>query len=149
MDEAICAKPRDVMLIVEDSASDVRLIKECLRESGTLGEASVVDDGAAAMAFLRRQGAYADAPRPALILLDLNLPKMNGREVLAQVKSDADLKRIPVVILTSSDADEDVVTCYELGANCYVTKPIGLDEFARVIRSLAAFWLTVARLPEE
>ena len=149
MNAAGSGRPRRVLLVVEDSPSDVRLVKECLRESEAFLEPNVVNNGAEAMAFLRREGTYAGAPRPDLILLDLNLPGMSGREVLARSKADDDLRRIPVVVLTSSDAYEDIAACYDLGANCYVTKPICLDEFARVIQTLAKFWLTAARLPEE
>lgn len=137
-----------VLLAVEDNAADARLIRECLKDAHAQVEISVVDNGMAAMAFLRRQGPYEHAPRPGLVLLDLRLPVKSGREVLAEMKQSEDLKTIPVVILTSSDADEDIAACYEQGANCYVTKPMDLDAFAHALQSIADFWLVVARLPK-
>jgi two-component system, chemotaxis family, response regulator Rcp1 len=136
------------ILMVEDSPGDVRLTVEALREAKVLNHISVVEDGVEAMAFLRREGEYADAPRPDLILLDLNLPRKDGREVLAQVKTDPSLALIPIVVLTTSQAEQDVLKSYELHANCYVTKPVDLDQFISVIKSVESFWLTVVRLPK-
>jgi len=136
------------ILLVEDSPGDVRLTKEALKEGKVLNHLNVVGDGVEALAFLRKQGAYANALRPDLILLDLNLPKKDGREVLEAIKSDSDLKRIPVVILTTSDAEKDVLKSYELHANCYVTKPVDLEQFITVVRSVEDFWLTVVKLPK-
>ena len=135
------------ILLVEDSAADVRLTREALKEAKIVNTLHVVPDGVAAMDFLRKQGPYAASPRPDLILLDLNLPKMDGREVLAEVKKDEDLKRIPVVVLTTSQAEEDVVRTYNLHANAYVTKPVDLKQFLSVIRAIEEFWLAVVTLP--
>lgn len=137
------------ILLVEDNAGDARLAQEALKDSKILNNVSVVEDGVEAMAFLRQQGAYATSPRPDLILLDLNLPKKDGREVLAEIKSDDRLKRIPVVILTTSKAEEDIIKSYDLHANCYITKPIDLEQFMRVVKSIEDFWLTVVRLPTQ
>ena len=137
-----------VLLVVEDNAADARLIKECLKDTQDLVELSVVGDGMKAMEFLRQQGPYEHARRPDIVLLDLHLPLKNGRAVLAEMKQDKELKRIPVVILTSSEADDDIAQCYELGANSYVTKPMDLDAYSRAVQSLADFWLVVARLPK-
>ncbi len=139
-------KPVEILL-VEDSPADVRLAKEALKEAKVLNNLNVVDDGIKAMQFLRRQERYAKAPRPDMILLDLNLPRKDGREVLDEVKKDQDLKRIPVVILTTSQADEDVVRAYNLHCNCYITKPVDFQQFMHVIKSIENFWLTVVRLP--
>jgi CheY-like chemotaxis protein len=135
------------ILLVEDNPGDVRLTQEMLKESKILNRLSAVGDGEEAMAFLLRQGEYAEAPRPDLILLDLNLPKKDGREVLAQIKTDARLKRIPVVVLTSSDAEQDILRSYDLHANCYVTKPVDLEQFIKVIKIIEEFWLTIVKLP--
>jgi two-component system, chemotaxis family, response regulator Rcp1 len=140
------ANPIEI-LMVEDSPGDVRLTLEALKEAKVLNNFSVVEDGVEAMAFLRREGKHADAPRPDLILLDLNLPKKDGREVLAEVKSDDSLKAIPVVVLTTSQAEQDIVRSYQLHANCYITKPVDLDQFMTVVRSVESFWLTVVQLP--
>ena len=121
------------ILLVEDNPGDVRLTEEALREGKVWNHLSVVPDGVAALEFLRRRGAYADAPRPDLILLDLNLPKKDGREVLAEIKQDERLRRIPVVILTTSKAEEDVLRTYNLHANCYITKPVDLEQFINVV----------------
>lgn len=137
------------ILLVEDNQGDARLVKEALREGQVQSHLSVVPDGVEAMAFLRRQGAYVAVPRPDLILLDLNLPRKDGREVLAEVKSDPGLKRIPVVVLTTSEAEQDILTTYELHANWYIIKPIGLDQFITVVKSILDFWLTVVALPPE
>lgn len=134
-------------LLAEDNPGDVRLTREALRESKISNNLNVVPDGVEAMAFLRREGQYADAPRPDVILLDLNLPKKDGREVLAEVKADPNLRLIPVVIITSSEAEQDVLKTYELHANCYVTKPVDLEQFIKVIQSIETFWLTIVTLP--
>ncbi len=141
-------RPAEVLL-VEDNPGDARLTLEALKEGKVLNRVSVVSDGVEAVAFLRRQGPYADAPRPNLILLDLNLPKKDGREVLAEIKADPGLKRIPVVILTTSQAEEDIAKTYDLHANCYVTKPVDLDKFLEVVRSIEDFWLAIVQLPRE
>src|SRR5580692_8237250 len=130
------------VLLVEDSAGDVRLMREAFREANREIRMHVASDGLEAMAFLRRTGIHADAPRPDLILLDLNLPKMDGREVLAMVKQDRALKTIPTVILTTSDAAADIAKSYELQANCYLRKPVELDKFEKLVRSINEFWLT-------
>lgn len=134
-------------LLAEDNPGDVRLTQEALRDSKISNHLNVVPDGIEAIAFLRREGKYADAPRPDVVLLDLNLPKKDGREVLAAIKSDPELKRIPVVIITSSEAEQDILRTYELHANCYVTKPVDLDQFIKVIQSIETFWLTIVKLP--
>jgi CheY-like chemotaxis protein len=141
------ATPFDVLL-VEDNPGDVDLTREALEDAKMYIRLSVVSDGEQALAFLRREGAYADAPRPDLIFLDLNLPRLDGRGVLAAVKQDPDLRRIPVVVLTSSAAEQDIVRAYELNANCYVTKPVDLEQFITVVRSVEQFWLTVVKLPQ-
>lgn len=135
------------ILLVEDSPGDARLAMEALKEAKVLNHISVVPDGVEAMAFLRRQDGYGDVPRPDLILLDLNLPKKDGREVLAEVKADPSLQHIPVVILTTSQAEQDIMRSYRLHANCYITKPVDLDQFLEVIKSVENFWLTVVKLP--
>jgi CheY-like chemotaxis protein len=139
-------KPLQVLL-VEDSPSDVRLTREALRESQLLNNLSVVGDGIEALSYLRRQDGYAEAVHPDLVLLDLNLPKKDGREVLAEIKADPALRRIPVVVLTTSSAEEDVIKTYDLHANCYITKPLDLDRFIRVIKSIEDFWVGVVKLP--
>lgn len=135
------------ILLVEDNPGDVRLTREALREGRMPTRLSVVGDGEEAPDFLHRRGRHAAAPRPDLILLDLNLPRMDGREVLAAIKSDDALRRIPVVVLTSSLAEPDVLASYQLSANCYVAKPVDYEQFIRVVRAIEEFWLTVARLP--
>jgi CheY-like chemotaxis protein len=135
------------ILLVEDSPGDVRLTREALKEGQLQVRLSVVGDGESALAFLHRQDPYAQAPRPDLVLLDLNLPRMGGHEVLARIKGDAGLRRIPVVMLSSSQAEQDVRASYDLHANCYIAKPVELDQFLRVVRSIEEFWLTVAKLP--
>ena len=142
----INAKPVDVLL-VEDNPGDVRLTREALKESKLWTNLHVVEDGEAALFFLRQEGAYADAPRPDIILLDLNLPKRDGREVLSIIKADENLKRIPVVILTTSDSEEDILKSYNLNANCYITKPVDFEQFIRVVRAIEDFWLTIVKLP--
>jgi len=135
------------ILLVEDNAGDARLAQEALKDSKILNNVNVVDDGVEAMAFLHRQGKYAKSPRPDLVLLDLNLPKKDGREVLGEMKAADALKRIPVVVLTTSKAEEDIARSYDLHANCYITKPIDLVQFMTVVKSIEDFWLTVVRLP--
>jgi CheY-like chemotaxis protein len=139
-------KPINILL-VEDNPGDADLAREALENSKMNNNLQVVDDGEKAMAFLRREGAYTDVPRPDLILLDLNLPKKDGRQVLAEIKSDGSLKRIPVVILTTSRAEEDVLKTYDLHANCFITKPIDLNQFLHVVRSIEDFWLSIVVLP--
>lgn len=134
---------------MEDNPGDVRLTKEALGESKVRNRISVVPDGEEAMAFLRQEGKYKDAPRPDLILLDLNMPRKDGREVLADVKRNPDFKKIPVVILTSSSAEQDIVQSYDLHANAYVTKPVGFEKFISVVRQIEDFWLEVVKLPRE
>jgi CheY-like chemotaxis protein len=146
MTEPAHARPLEILL-VEDNPGDVVLTREALREGRTQPRLSVATDGEMALARLRRQGAFADAPRPDLILLDLNVPRLGGRDVLAAIKGDERLRRIPVVVLTSSEADQDVAATYDLHANCYIIKPVDLEDFLRVIRSIEDFWLSVARLP--
>ena len=139
--------PMDVLL-VEDNPGDVRLTQEAFRDANRSIHLHVASDGVEALAFLRREGAYADAPRPGMILLDLNLPRMDGREVLAHIKEDDSLKRIPTVILTTSDAEVDIVKSYQLQANCYLNKPVQLDAFEGLVKSINDFWLTKVKLPQ-
>ena len=139
-------KPIEILL-VEDNPGDVRLTIEALKEAKVINHLTVVKDGVEALAFLRRQGSYTTAPRPHLILLDLNLPRKDGREVLADIKTDDNLKRIPVVVLTTSQDEQDVLKSYNLHANCYITKPVDLDQFVRVVRSIEDFWLGIVVLP--
>jgi two-component system, chemotaxis family, response regulator Rcp1 len=135
------------VLLVEDSPGDVRLTQEAFRDSDPEVHLQVASDGVEAMAILRQQGSYRDSPRPDLILLDLNLPKMDGREVLALIKEDSDLKTIPTIILTTSAAEADIVKSYELQANCYLSKPVQLVAFESLVRSINDFWLTKVQLP--
>ncbi len=135
------------ILLVEDNPGDVRLTREALKEARVTNALHVAVDGVDAMAFLRGEPPHAGAPRPDIILLDLNLPRMDGREVLAAIKADPDLKRIPVVLLTTSADERDILTSYNLHANCYVTKPVDLHQFYRVIASIETFWLAVVKLP--
>ena len=135
------------ILLVEDSPSDAEFTAEALKEAKVRNHLSLVEDGVQAMEFLRRQGKYAQAPRPDLIMLDLNLPRKDGREVLAELKADASLKMIPVVVLTTSRAEEDVLRAYQLHANCYITKPVDFQQFLNVVRSIESFWLFVVTLP--
>ena len=137
------------LLLIEDSEPDVRLTMEALREAKVKNRLWVVEDGVEAMAFLRQQNGHADAPRPDLILLDLNLPRKDGREVLREIKADESLKRIPVVVLTTSRSEEDVLRAYELHANCYITKPVDFNRFMEVVKSIEDFWLTVVKLPDD
>jgi chemotaxis family two-component system response regulator Rcp1 len=135
------------ILLVEDSPGDARLAREALQDAKVRNHLHWVDNGEEAMCFLRKEGKHARVPRPDLILLDLNLPRKDGREVLAEIKGDADLKRIPVVILTVSKDEEDVLKTYNLHANCFITKPIDLNQFIKIVKSIEDFWLTVVKLP--
>lgn len=140
-------KPIEVLL-VEDSPGDVRLTQEALRDSNRAIHLHVASDGVEAMAFLRKEGAHVRVPRPDLILLDLNLPKMDGREVLAQIKSDESLRTIPTIILTTSEAEADIVKSYQLQANCFLSKPVQLADFESLVKSIKDFWLTKVKLPQ-
>jgi len=137
------------ILLVEDSPSDADLTVDAFSEARVLNNLHWVEDGVEALTFLRRQGQYSDVPRPDLILLDLNMPKKDGREVLAEIKADSQLKRIPVIILTTSAAERDILKTYELNGNCYVTKPIDVEQFMSVVKLIEAFWLAVVQLPSE
>jgi CheY-like chemotaxis protein len=136
------------ILLVEDDPADVELTRETMAGSKITTHLHVVEDGVEALAFLRREGKYVEAHRPDLILLDLNLPRMDGRTLLKEMRADANLQSIPVVVLTTSQAEEDIVKSYRLGANCYITKPVGLAQFARVVNSIEEFWFTIVRLPK-
>jgi CheY-like chemotaxis protein len=140
------ARPVEILL-VEDSPSDTDLTIEALREAKVRNHLSIAEDGVAALEFLRRQGKHAGAPRPDLIMLDLNLPRKDGREVLAEIKSDNDLKTIPVVVLTTSRAEQDVLQAYKHHANCYITKPVDFEQFLNVVHSIESFWLMLVTLP--
>ena len=146
LDTTDVCRPIDILL-VEDNPGDVRLTIEAFKEGKVRNKLHVVEDGMEAMAFLKKEGKYSDVPRPDLILLDLNMPKKSGREVLAEVKSDENLKKIPIVILTTSKAEEDVLRSYDMHANCYITKPVDLDQFVRVIKTIKEFWFSIVRLP--
>lgn len=135
------------ILLVEDNPADVRLTVEAFKEVKLSNNLNVVEDGVEAMAFLRREGKYGDVPRPDIILLDLNLPRKSGREVLEEIKTDQNLKRIPVVILTMSNAEEDILKTYNLHANCYITKPVDLNQFIKIVKSIENFWLSIVKLP--
>ena len=135
------------LVIVEDNSADVRLTIEALKDAKLYNHLTVAKNGAETLTILRREGKYGEVRRPDLILLDLNLPKMDGREVLAEIKADPGLKRIPVVVFTTSNAEDDITKTYDLHANCYVTKPVDLDQFVRVVRAIEEFWLTVVKLP--
>lgn len=137
------------ILLVEDNPGDVRLTQEAFKEAKIRNNLSIARDGEEAMAYLRKEGQYSGATRPVIILLDLNLPKKDGREVLAEVKADESLMQIPVVILTTSSAEEDIVKTYKLHANCYITKPVDLDQFMKIVQTIEDFWLTVVRLPKK
>ncbi len=142
-----CARPVEILL-VEDNPGDARLTKEALRESKIHNNLYHVRDGVEALAFLRRESSFENAPVPDIILLDLNLPRKNGRQVLSELKQDPILRRIPVVVLTTSEAKTDVLYSYELHANCYITKPVELDQFIAIVRSIEKFWLTIVTLPK-
>jgi CheY-like chemotaxis protein len=137
------------ILLVEDNPGDVRLTREALKEGKIRNNLNVVGDGVEALRYLRREGPYAESTRPDLILLDLNLPRMDGREVLEAVKADPSLRLIPVVVLTSSAAEQDIVRAYDLHANCYVSKPVDLDQFIHVVKSIEDFWFSIVKLPPE
>jgi CheY-like chemotaxis protein len=140
------AKPAEILL-VEDNPGDVRLTIEALKEGKVRNHLRVVNDGVEALDYLHQRGAYADAVRPDIILLDLNLPRMDGREVLEEIKRDPKLRRIPVVVLTTSSSEEDILRSYDLHVNCYITKPVDMDQFIRVIKAIDTFWFDVVRLP--
>lgn len=146
MSDKLWGRPIEI-LMVEDNPGDVRLTQEAFKDTKVRNNLHVVEDGVEAMAFVRREGRYADKPRPDVILLDLNLPKKDGREVLKEIKGDPDLKRIPVVILTISQDEQDILKTYNLHANCYITKPIDLDQFLKVMNAVESFWLTIVKLP--
>jgi chemotaxis family two-component system response regulator Rcp1 len=148
MNGRIIGRPMEILL-VEDNPGDLRLTVEALKESKVRNKLHFAENGVEAMAFVHRQGKYANAPHPDLILLDLNLPKKDGREVLAEIKADPQLKRIPVVILTISKAQEDILRTYDLHANCYITKPVDFEQFITVVKSIEDFWLTLVKLPSE
>jgi len=135
------------ILLVEDNPGDARLAQEALKEGRMSSRLAVVVDGVEGMSYLRREGEYAAAPRPNLVLLDLNLPRKDGRQVLAEMKADPDLRRIPVVVLTTSQAEQDITRCYDLHANCYITKPVDLDRFISVVRSIEEYWCSVVTMP--
>jgi two-component system, chemotaxis family, response regulator Rcp1 len=137
------------VLLVEDNPGDVELTIEALEESKLLINLNVANDGEQALRFLKREGEYADAPRPDLILMDLNMPRMDGREALAQIKQDENLHHIPIVVLTTSEAEQDILLTYDLHANCYITKPVDFDQFTKVVRAIEGFWFTVVKLPSE
>ena len=147
---SVSASGRPVqILLVEDNPGDADLTRETLQECKLLNHMSVVNNGVEAMAYLRREGKYVDAALPDLILLDLNLPKKDGREVLAEIKVDRLLRRIPVVVLTTSSAEKDILETYDLHANCYITKPVNLDQFSAVVKAIEEFWFTIVKLPPE
>lgn len=135
------------VLLVEDDPGDVELTKEGLQDAKVLVNLHVVDDGEKAIKFLRREPPYSDAVRPDLILLDLNMPRKNGQETLKEIKADATLRSIPVIILTTSEAEIDIVRCYDLGANCYISKPIGFEAFTKVVSMIEEFWFTIVKMP--
>ena len=137
------------ILLVEDSPADVLLTREAFEQNRIVNRIHVAEDGVQAMDFLYRRGEYASAPRPDLILLDLTLPRKNGREVLAEIKADPDLRKIPIVVLTTSNAEEDILRAYDLNANCYVIKPVGFDNFMQAVQSIRHFWFSVVTLPSE
>ncbi len=146
MSDIIAVRPIEI-LMVEDNPGDVRLTKEALKDAKVSNTLHVVEDGVAAIDFLYHRDGHGGAPRPDLILLDLNLPKKNGREVLEEIKRDAHLRMIPVVILTTSQAEEDVLRAYSLHANCYITKPVDFKQFAKIVRTIEDFWLSIVTLP--
>lgn len=146
MSDVASKRPIEILL-VEDNAGDVRLVMETFREGKIDNRISVAEDGVEALAFLRREGKYRAVPRPDLILLDLSLPRKNGQEVLAEIKKDAQLKRIPVCVITSSAAEKDIIQAYDNYVNCYLTKPVDLEQFIGVVRSVEDFWLSIVKLP--
>lgn len=142
--------PRPIhILMVEDDPADIRLTQEALKNKKVLTTMDTVPDGVEAMAYLRREGSYADIQLPDLIFLDLNMPRMDGREVLSELQKDPKLRRIPVIVLTTSEGEEDILCAYEMNANCYITKPVDWKQFIRVVELIEDFWLTVVRLPKE
>ena len=145
-DKKIDSKPIDILL-VEDNPGDVRLTKEALKDAKVLNEIYVARDGVEAMQFVNKEGSFSSAPMPDLILLDLNLPRKDGREVLAEIKKDPKLKHIPIVVLTTSKADEDIIRTYNLHANAYITKPVDLNRFVEIMHALEEFWFTIVKLP--
>lgn len=145
---SIRSRPIEVLL-VEDNPGDVRLTREALREGKVRNRLHIAEDGVEALAFLRREEPFHDAVRPDVILLDLNLPRKDGREVLEEIKSDPDLRNIPVVVLTSSQAEQDIVRAYDLHANCFISKPVDLEQFITVVKSIESFWFTIVKLPSE
>ena len=148
MSLAKAGRPIEILMI-EDSVDDIEITMEALKDAKVRNNLAVVRDGIEAMAYLRGQDEYKDATRPDVIFLDLNMPRMDGRQVLEQIKSDPGLQKIPVVVLTTSEADEDILKAYELHANCYITKPVDMAQFIKVVRSIEDFWFTVVRLPPE
>ena len=146
MNRSELGRPVEILL-VEDNPGDAELTAEALRHGKVFNQMHVVEDGEAAMAFLRHQEQYASVPRPDVVLLDLNLPRKDGREVLAEIKADDELKQIPVIVLTTSEAEEDILRAYNLAVNCYITKPVDLDQFIKVVRAIEDFWFTVVKLP--
>ena len=146
MNRSELGRPVEILL-VEDNPGDAELTAEALRHGKVYNQMHVVEDGEAAMAFLRHEGKYPDVPRPDVILLDLNLPRKDGREVLAEIKADDELKQIPVIVLTTSEAEEDILRAYNLAVNCYITKPVDLDQFIKVVKAIEDFWFTVVKLP--
>ncbi|TET56676.1 MAG: response regulator [Dehalococcoidia bacterium] len=148
MNSQVAERPMEILL-VDDNPGDVRLTAEALKDGKVENKLHTAKDGMEAIAFLRRKGRYTDAPRPDLILLDLNMPRMNGRQVLAEIKEDSALRHIPVVILTGSREMDDIVNMYDLHANCYVTKPIDFEQFTMMVKSITDFWLTIVKLPSE
>lgn len=148
MNNSLSATHLIEILMVEDNPGDVRLTREAMKEGKVNNRLSVVGDGVQALEFLRHQGRFADAPRPDLILLDLNLPRKDGREVLAELKADPEFKRIPVVVLTTSQAEQDVLRAYDLHANCYITKPVDFNQFMQVVQQIDDFWVNVVTLPK-
>jgi two-component system response regulator len=137
------------VLLVEDNPGDAELTRIALEDSKISVNLNVVEDGVEAMAFLRKQDKYSNVPHPDIVLLDLNLPRKDGREVLAEIKTDDNLKRIPVVVLTTSQAEEDIIKAYNLSANCYITKPVDFDQFVRIVQSIENFWFAIVKLPPE
>ncbi|MBD2678328.1 response regulator [Nostoc paludosum FACHB-159] len=137
------------VLLVEDNPGDAQLTRIALEDSKISIHLNVVEDGVEAMAFLRKQEKYVEAAHPDIVLLDLNLPKKDGREVLAEIKADDNLKRIPVVVLTTSQAEEDILKAYNLSANCYITKPVDFDQFVKIVKSIENFWFAIVKLPPE
>ncbi len=135
------------ILLIEDNPGDVRLTVEALKESKIINNLNVVDDGIEALSYLQKEGIYKDKPRPDLIILDLNLPKKDGREVLGEIKSNDSLKQIPIVILTTSEVEEDIIKSYELHANCYIIKPVNMEQFIKVVKSVGDFWFSIVMLP--